>query len=821
MRGGRVLVVAALVLTACTREGPAMPDAGALELDAGVSDSGVDAGTFTDGGARDGGLELDSGVSEAPDASVVLTATTDDLAVHLAWVADFEPLGWYVVRNGAVIRTFDSSARAFDDLLAPPGALGAFDASASIGMPTGVEIDWTTPAATAGDAQRYEVIAQLTSRLVSSNSIDAGRDAPHVVRWLVTRGDAGWSLSPTAEYLLDSTAPPPNVVVSDLASRAVPDDFSTSVVVIADASVSYAPQVVSYEVSAEPSGGVRAPSVTVTGSRGGNRVVFQWQRSIDDSPDAFVDLPYVHGRKWVDLDAVMNEGRFYRVVARSGVREWSSTPTRAFLVRPELMVWPWVVRDDGLAFKLNQGVFRPLQFDRAQVRQFFSLREKLCALFVDAGTQCFDPDHGLIESLSFSASRMIVGPPSYSFPPLACSDAVRDASVDCFPAFSVNAFEWVDVARVTNHSVCGHLADGGIRCSPRTSGPFVDLGPLPAGALEWWLIGDMPFTSWPNGLVQSGTDPPLLPVEDAGYAEPVWSLDGRGPCGHRLDGFVRCDGPDFCAPISREPMASVVELAGFSHGLTLTHRLRMRGGTRVSPPIPPVREVGVEFDQPVFIGADGRIEGYNHFTPGVDVTDRFVSLDLTPSSTSALTETGLVRTSDAAPPAGARFLKIAGRVGLLADGGLYSFDGLPPWGLDGPYTDLRTTLGGRTCARRVDRTWACNALGDLPAHVEQFAANCTLDARGRLQCSIAVPAPLAAMRFTRIRLGRASGFTLLLVSVDGVAFAWAYQAPQSVTEVADFDDLVDFQRSPRQACALRRDGTAFCEGDGMLPWADK
>lgn len=496
-------------LSACSCESPSLPDGSgfsdaAIELDAGQLDASVavDAGSSDAGrmdAGFDAGVERDAGPPDPEDASVVLTATTDDLAVHLAWVADYEVLGWYVVRNGAVIRTIDPTARSFDDLTAPAGSLGSFDASASIGMPSGVEIDWTTPPSSIGAAQQYEVIAQLMMRTVTSNSIDAGRGAPRVVRWVVTRGDAGWSVMGDEEFLLDPTAPSPNVNVTGLVSRAVPDDYSTSVAVIADASVSWVPQDVNYLVAAEPSAGVPPPSVTVSGSRGGNRVRYQWQRSSDDSPDAFVDLQYVHGSTWADMDAVMGEGRFYRVVAISGSQRWESPATRAFLKRPKEMhgepqYAPNVFFEDGSALLLERG-FTPVWsfFDAPNVVQYFTHESRPCALYADGGAEC-GTIAGPPRVVPLPASTGIVVGDSV----LCGRDLVGAAHCVAFSNFSpFDGFDATGLLKFTSVSrafLCGHLDDGGTRCVSRDAGAAaIETGT--AHAWAWSTFGvDEVFT---------------------------------------------------------------------------------------------------------------------------------------------------------------------------------------------------------------------------------------------------------------------------------------------------------------------------------------
>lgn len=812
------LGVFVLALNACT-----VPDRRDAGLDSGSTDAS-DAGD-QDGGDVDAGGD-DSGIVVDPEVPhVILSATSDDRVIHLTWLAKFTAQSWQVLRNGQVIATLPSASRSFDDTTAPPGDLGSFDASVSIGVPSGVEIDWVLQPGTGrqGTPQRYEVVAQLITRMEISNAIYANCTAPHVVRWIVTRGDAGWSIGPDEEFMLDSTAPAPSVSVTDLVSRAVPDDYSTSVAVIADASVSYVPRIVEYVVGVEPSAGASPASITLSGSRGGDRVAFQWQRSTADSPDAsFIDLQYVHGRQWADFDAMMNEGRFYRVVATSGSQQWVSTPTRAFLVRPYDLIWPWVVRDDGFAFSL-ESPSTTMQFDRSQVQQFAGgILGRLCVLLVDGGTDCFDGTPAPPVRLPFAASRLVFSRFN-GFGQAVCSETVRDASVDCYPNSNVNASELVDVTEVSSH-VCGHLPDAGIRCAPWGGGTVVDLNDAPAGSLGRILFLGVPYVSWPNGLVHlPPAGPPLFPVEDAGYSggffrvsNPYWV------CGRRLDGFLRCEGIDRNAPVSREPVEVRVELdVGSVAELTTGHRLRLTGFHRAPLPLPPIRQISENTARrPVFLAEDGRFEGFSSFTPRIDYADRFTQISVN-ESFFALNSDGVMRIAEQnerlkpVPPE-VRFSKLGGGLAVITDGGLYSFrDLLWDAGSD-PFIDVSYAGNYRSCARRPDRSWVCNGV-PFAGHYEKFSANCALTAREKLECNHPLPPEFSQLRFSSMdSLGGS------YVTVDGRELT--FDAQGVVSEYGPWDDIVEAQ----SYCFLRRDRTAGCYGGfglgGALPtfpWTDK
>lgn len=313
-------VVAMVFVCGCSQPEIERPDSGqpdASGVDASVPpDASVDAGS--DAGSEDAGTDAgeDAGLDASVD-SITLTLSADAQKIRLSWNAGaLQATSWIVFRDGMQLATLSGSTREFDDTTCAPGSLNGFDASATRAMPQGIELEWNVPSSSAGPEFTYSVRAQLASGDLDSNMATGRRTAPALTGFTVTRADGGWSFTPTETVYLDTAPPSPTVNFTALAASAEPRDQNSSVVLRVSESMTRTITDVNYTVRAEASAGISA-EVMVTGDRGGNRVEYQWQRSLDDSPTTFVDLPYVKGKLWLDPDAVLGEGRYYRVAARS------------------------------------------------------------------------------------------------------------------------------------------------------------------------------------------------------------------------------------------------------------------------------------------------------------------------------------------------------------------------------------------------------------------------------------------------------------------------------------------------------------------------
>ncbi|MBL8909181.1 MAG: hypothetical protein JNM17_00620 [Archangium sp.] len=785
----------------------------------GTTGGGPTGGGPTGGGPTGGGATGGGGGSALEP--VVLAGSSDDRVIFLTWDAgQMTPDSWLIRHDRVMLTRISGTARSYDHTAGFPGSLGNFDASASLELSMGIELDWTEPAAMPGPPQDFDVIAEFPDAAVTSNSVFLWLQPPTVVGYAITRADGGVTLSPDASLWFDVDAPSPSLSVTGLVSRAIADDRSSSIALIADASVNAPPLVTTYRIEALASNGSNG-SATATGSRS-LRVEYQWQRSAADDPSNFSDLQYVHGTEWADFDAVFSEGRYYRVAVRGGGAEFLSPPTREVLVRPIAFLThvfhdPWLVREDGLAVPLGYA-HDPKQLPVAS--KYFLLWSGPGALLFDGGVVAWLGGPGAVPvslppSDQVAVDRQVI-----------CVKV--DGGVACDPALpsTMDTSSLVDLTMVNQDLVCGHLDDAGIRCISRTVAP-IDLGPV----LAAWMVDQSILRSWPGGLTNPayvfpiGSDP--LPLEDAGYVGAFFN----NMCAIREDGFLRCsrwNDQTLSAgiPISRERIraGSAMGSTNYASGCVFTEngRVHCRGFPPVTttPPTPPLISMTQSRQNGLFLDANGRLDsiparGY-WSCPFIAFDDQLVQLS-GDNHVSMMRADRSVATDNRSwfEP----FAMLSTGYGLLHDGGIVH---LRTGTATGPAADaiagLRSSVDPTPgyCARRAG-TWECPNGQTFPGTYDHLTSSsagmCALSPARKAVCRPPLPEPWASMRFRDI--GGSDDWPIALTTVDGKRFNFA--SGGITTAGGAYDDYV----TARSECGIRRDGTAICTGPQRYPWTGR
>lgn len=783
-------------------------DAGSV-FDAGSDDAGVDAGT--DGGEPDAG-------PSSMDALTLSASTDDEQRIRLSWDAGAISSAISVLRNGQVIATVASGVSRYDDFDASSGALGGFDAGATLGLPSGIELEWTVPSSEPGVLTAYRIRAVVDGGVLESNEAIGQRPAPVLLEWMVAAGGVTRTIPASQTRWLDTNAPSPIVILGPVTATATPNDETSSVVLSADASVQRTPQPVTYTLTAQPSSGPAA-FAKATGERGGLRPEYQWQRSTADSPDAgWADLSYVHGRLWFDADAVFNEGRYYRVVLRAGAQESISNEPRALLWRPRAFGMSgntaFIQREDGLV--MGFGAWRPqAQFEPSA--QFVVGDDGACLLLSDAGVECLSYD-GTVRSLGLPPATRI-----YGGGPICVS--VLDGGVQCGPsAFDPSGLVSVIVSKVT--AVCGErAADAGIRC--QTNGGGFGVSPRP---IAMWSSPGLEgvIASYPGAVtyLPIGTPAPL-PIEDAGYVG--GSSFGSVVCGIRDDGQLRCAGGPLNWGLNPPLGVELFDQFELGCGLTRDHRVRCTRSLdfRSLPPPPPVRQVRV-FQDAYYLLENGLIAGRGPnggpyvLGAGPALLDRFSQLPrgFSDQQCALRVDQSAACWGNAVAPSTGRYSKLVRGYGLRVDGGVDSW-GLPMFQ---NATDLLEADQFTSCARHPDGSWQCFPPLPVPlpsrafTHVVRHSAStCALEA-GKVDCwPVPPPAHVLGRRFRHLSGGDNTN-TTCGVTLEGEVICWPAAMPSTSPIDLPWDDFETFEWSARGGCGVRRDGTAPCIGIYRAPW---
>lgn len=332
------------------------------EFDAGAADSGTpDSGMSVDGGSRDAGVsdsgDVDAGAPDAADLDagerdggeedasvpfeVTLEASTDQLdGVVLIWDAGPAAVrGFFIERDGMPLGSARFDERTYLDTQASLGWLDSpGNVTASENEKDGILVAWDASVADAGSEHRYVVVAEtMPGVFVASNEARGWRAAPQAALYEVQRADGGLLARTPALSVFDEDAGGWALDASvDVTTEE--DDFRTTVILSADASISLERFPESYRVRAmqNDGGAASAWSPVVTGRRTDELYVsWQWQRSAGPTSTAFADLPRVMGPRWFDPYPVLDETRFYRLALRvERLGEVVSPARSATLYRP-------------------------------------------------------------------------------------------------------------------------------------------------------------------------------------------------------------------------------------------------------------------------------------------------------------------------------------------------------------------------------------------------------------------------------------------------------------------------------------------------------
>lgn len=793
-------------------DGGTTPDASVrVDPDAGSTDGGaIDAGPI-DAGDIDAGT-VDAGEADAgtPDA-ITLSLSADDRRIHLVWDAGRgSTAGWIVLRAGLPIAQLSGSVREYEDFTAPAGSLDGFDASATRGLPDGIELEWTIPSATPGVPVTYRV-RTLGDASVESNEVEGQRAAPTLLGFDVHRGDGGWSFAPVETLWLDTSAPSPSVAVTSLQAVVTPNDWTSSVVVRATGDFARDASTQDYTIRARTSVGADLEAF-VSGDRGGNRIAFQWQRSTDDSPDAFVDLPFVHGRLWLDPEAVLGEGRYYRVIAQAGAKEWISAPARAELRRPLFVVGDefssYLLRDDGLCLPLISSSVPPTQFP--PVTDFVTRTGRPCGLLLDGGVECALPSGAHVQ-LALPPASSIVGGTTVCV-------TTADGGIACAPDVPYDVTGMVKVYEIGRGRLCGRYTDGGVSCvaSSTSTIPPIIVDPDPVSV---WVGSANAFitASYSDGSTRGYGYPTVMPpANDAGYV--AGFHDQYANCGVRSDGWVRCTGDYLGRWSEQPPLSPVTWKTVFLHrkglcGLTTEGRVRCRG-TGLVPVRPPVRALSLDQGDVMALTNEGLLDARGgalpaRFMPSVE--DRYSSI----AGGFGYQEQCVLRDDGGASCNGVNatepLTRIASGFGLKPDGGLFSWG--RPWPVEGPFVDL-VDLRDTICARRTDGGWTCedpskNPPEGLFTQIAIGSSACGLSPSGRLSCWRNPPPEIFAQhRFRHVSSLNVSCAT----TVEGEAMCWGNGAATALP----WDDFTEFHQDI-VGCGIRQDGTmAFRPGTNLI-----
>ncbi len=770
--------------------------------------------TRSDAGANEAGAEVtngtnhDAGTLDAGPPDVLLLTVSAELpeGIALAWDAGALNLtSITVLRDGVVIANLPGSARAFLDVDAGAGLLSTADAGATQWLSSGIELTWGL-AGLRGQTSTYE----LTAQTFTSNFVNASRDLPTLTGWLITRSDGGTTaLGPSVRAWLDTDATTPR-------SGGVPgihawaDDSTSSVMLSTDASIVSIPD--EYEIEPVVADG-RSRSENVIGARGGNPVL-QWQRSTDDSPTTFVDLPFVHGPQWFDAEAVFDEGRYYRVVVKSGaVVTATSSPARALLWRPRLMASSSVIcvlRDDDQVLCAANFFREPGFFAEGALHDvvtFVTQSDRPCGLHSDAGVTCLVD--GGEQQISLPPLTQLVG--GEVLCGLSASGWVCAGSNSA----PISGFSTI-LPHNTYDSLCGPtIADGGLTCVT-SSGIY---GPLEFGDVELLGMGETQVCAIADGGVRclyrnSGIYsalPEVLPLS----AQPFTDLMVTGPyygfCVRQANGYVLCTAqrgvywatnPSVTSEPFEQYVLSSYQPMSFGCGLTPEHRLRCGGRYfRQLPPTQPVRQVEMvtSADGAYFLLESGRLAGRGEMStaggPGPD--DRFIQVATGAGDATmcALRVDGTAscwgyNPLQAQPAPGAHYTAIAvstqSSCGLHANGTISCWRG--GWVPTGTFIGLMT-LNSSVCGQRADLSLSCDF--------------------------ISFPEPAPGQRYAKLS---ANFLNACGIRVDGALECWPTPAPSSALGRR----FVDVSRGHSGTCAVEDDGRPHCWGRNVTtpPWTD-
>lgn len=806
------------------------PDSG-LDGDAGlVADASVveDAGALDGGGRDDAGEQNDAGDPDAggPDAGPregLLLTVTAELAggIALAWDAgSLDLTSFKVRRDGVVIATLPGTAREFFDRDAGPGLLATIDAGASRGLTDGIELTWNLRG-TRGATSTYEV---SSSPSFASNTVTASRDVPTVTGWLITRTDGGTeSLDASTRSWLDVGALPPSAGGSP-GITAWADDSTSAVMLSSDASV----VVADTEYSIEPvTFDGLVSEETCSGARGGP-LVFQWQRSTDDSLTTFVDLPMVHGPWWFDAEAVFNEGRYYRLVVKRGAAITAvSAPARALLWRPRAIAASegvCVLRDDDVALCAGSlGPFRGTTPLRDAVT-FVTDGTRPCALHSDGGVTCIV--NGVEEQIGLPAVSELVG--NRRLCGRTSTGWVCAGPIWPLPQFT-SLFSSNDYS-----TVCGRtIDDGGATCVSSGIHPPVEFGDV-----ELLGVGDDQVCAIADGGIRCGPGlPETLPASSLGFTDLMVTWAHWGFYVRQTDGFVLCSAESGTywgsnPPLSSEPFdrfALSASHPSFGCGLTSDHRLRCGGeGFRQLPPTQPVRQVELlgNFEGPYFLLENGRLAGRGrmlaHRGPGTD--DRFVQVATggwqTNGKVCGLRSDGSAlcwswSAGEVQPASAKQYVAIAMNLysscGLERDGSISCWRG--GWVPTGTFIGL-SRIDESLCGQRADLSFTCDSslTPALPSGTSftKVTSNgseaCGIKTDGSLQCwPTPAPPSTRGQKFRDVANGRGS-LTTCAVAMDGATECWGgdIRSPP-------WNDFVSIKVAAH-ACGVRTDQTATCWG---------
>lgn len=771
------------------------------EFDGGPADSGqADSGMRVDGGSADAGGpdagepdagepdagESDAGESDAgePDAGAVdasvpievnLEASTDRLdGVLLSWDAGVAPvLGFFIERDGVVLASARFDERTYLDTQAGVGWLEApGGVVASEKEKDGIGIAWDASVADAGSEHRYLVRAEvLPGDFVSSSEARGWRAAPSAELYEVQRADGGRVTLTPALSAFDQDAGGWSLDASvDISVEE--DDFRTTVILSADASISIERFPESYRVRAMQSdgGAASAWSPVVTGRRTDELyVTWQWQRSAGSTNSAFADLPRVMGRRWFDPYPVLDETRFYRLALRvERLGEVVSSAKSATLYRPlKLALGNYegpptlcVLRSDGALHCRNRPGVTPREIICDAGTDIVELEGSpvvVCARRSDAGAECWgeqvvQPPAGPLLQLSVS-----------DWPPQVCGlDVSRTAVCSTgAPATPDGGWAWF---------IAGGDSVSGIREVDRAfqfiPAPFqqdpgyVRPGPYLAVYVPGWgnqspsPVGIL-IDGGIDWFVQQLNSYPLPPAP-GGYRSLF--AHGYATCGLRNDGYALCRGTSHWVARTTTNVAyrELIVLPNQACGITTDdhvecwHERRYDEGGTFLPPRMPVRDLYAgerPFLTPLkFIDETGRFFEYAEAPlreASITPDDRFTAIPRPAGADITLVriDGGVVQWFESKLPAGSYvkvdgwcgleaggtvrcdgwspqgiFLDVVGNgmCGLRPDGGIECNDGSTPLTAEGPFTAISESVVGVLCAQRQNGTVVCHPSASFP-----------------------------------------------------------------------------------------------------------
>jgi len=305
-----VVVAPAFAFFACGSEPVDTTTNDASVPEAGVSDTGADAGT-----------------ADAAPATPAVTGVTasNDIVTHVrvAWVSPSAAVtGYRVLREGVEIGRVGAGATSFDDATAAPASLAAPRVTATTGtVRTGITVAWEPTTANGTVASyAYSVVALYAGREASPSESKRGSRPGLVTGYEVIRADGTvFSASVASREITDTSAPKATVA---LASPSVTADAPRALVALALPALPTvtAAATASYKVRALSAQGNGPYSAPVEGRRGSglpNEVDIQWQRSAGTTATAFADLPEVTGLAWFDTSAPSDGERHFRARSAS------------------------------------------------------------------------------------------------------------------------------------------------------------------------------------------------------------------------------------------------------------------------------------------------------------------------------------------------------------------------------------------------------------------------------------------------------------------------------------------------------------------------